>query len=430
MRRSFLLAITAFILIGFSLPTKGQGQSRPIPITESERGAKGAPITESERGAKGAPITDSERGAKGAPITESERGAKGAPITDSERGAGKVPITEAEGPPARFAPPEEPPGSGPPLFPGGSQPPAPGGGAPTSASALSKNLLLIWAYQMRGYQIPNRLRKEAAKPEAKRLVRLKDLRREYKKHLSDDTFQAGWKGIFPGVSRRVDIVKQLGLPDLTETRDFVVKWLYRNRKGAKTIVCEYFFGQEELFEQVIGEPEADSDEEEDDSDQALDRNPQIAISIRVIPSAVTLASDIIKKYGEPEKKRVFRQRGLAVEVSSRNPHRIQERSKDRGPDHLPRQRHSPHRLARIPQREGNNPTSPHAAPRNSRRRSGTTTCIKSGITGERGQGASRSAYHPGPRERTLECFGGPCQTGEGGGGGDSFSSRVLLWERE
>ncbi len=255
MRRSFLLAVTAFMLIGFSLPTKGQSQTRPIPITESERGA------------------------------------------------GKVPITEAEGPPARFAPPEGPPGSGPPFFPGGSQPPPPpGGGAPTSASALSKKLLLIWAYQMRGYQIPSLLKKEAERPEAKRLVRLKDLRREYKKHLGDDKFQAGWEGIFPGISRRVDVVKQLGLPDLTETRDFVVKWLYRNRRGAKTIVCEYFFGQEELFEQVIGEPEADSDEEEDDADQALDRNPQIAISIRVIPNTVTLASDIKKKYGEPEKK--------------------------------------------------------------------------------------------------------------------------------
>ena len=295
MRRSFLLAITAFILIGFSLPTKGQGQSRPIPITESERGAKGAPITESERGAKGAPIT------------ESERGAKGAPITDSERGAGKVPITEAEGPPARFAPPEEPPGSGPPLFPGGSQPPAPGGGAPTSASALSKNLLLIWAYQMRGYQIPNRLRKEAAKPEAKRLVRLKDLRREYKKHLSDDTFQAGWKGIFPGVSRRVDIVKQLGLPDLTETRDFVVKWLYRNRKGAKTIVCEYFFGQEELFEQVIGEPEADS------HPPRRQRFPKISFS-----SGLTKCADIFrqipnrlrKEAAKPEAKRLVRLKDL------------------------------------------------------------------------------------------------------------------------
>ncbi|MDP6086169.1 MAG: hypothetical protein QGF68_09020 [Nitrospinota bacterium] len=268
MRQAFLLAIIAFTLIGFSLPPEGEGQSGPIPITEAERGAKGAPIT------------------------------------DSERGAGKVPITEAEGPPARFAPPEEPPGSGPPLVPGGSPPPAPGGMAPKSASALSKNLLLVWAYQMRGYQVPKHLKKEADRPEAKRLVRLKDLRREYKKHLADDTFQAGWEGLFPGVSRRVDIVKQLGLPDLTETRDFVVKWLYRNRRGAKTVVCEYFFGQEELFEQVIGEPEAESDDEQDDEDQALDRNPQIAISIRIIPSAVTLASDIIKKYGEPE-KRVF-----------------------------------------------------------------------------------------------------------------------------
>lgn len=244
MRRIFLLTIAALTLIGFSFPAGGQSQPRKVPITESERPA------------------------------------------------GKVPITDAEGPPAKFAPPEDLPGSAPP-------PPGPGGLAPKSASALSKETLLVWAYLLRGYVIPKRLSKEARKLKTQRPISLKGLRWEYKKHLGDKRFQGGWKGIFPGISKRVDIVKLLGLPDFTQTSDFSVKWLYRDRKGTKTLVFEFFFAQEGLFEAVLSIAGDEKDKEEEE-EEGQNRDPQLAISVRVIPKKDTFASEIRKRFGEPE----------------------------------------------------------------------------------------------------------------------------------
>ncbi|MFQ5693194.1 MAG: hypothetical protein ACE5IM_09145 [Nitrospinota bacterium] len=175
-----------------------------------------------------------------------------------------------------------------------SPPPSPGAPSappPETPAPIPKEVVLAWAYRARGYSVPKSLRPYVHGLEAKRLFSLEDLKREFQRHLDDRRFQAGWNGIFPGLSKRLDIVKLMGLPDYTETRDLATRWLFRDRKGAKTIVFEFRFTKEERFSAGGSEGKGSAKAGDD---------PQVAISIRIIPKRRTLASEIRKRFGPPE----------------------------------------------------------------------------------------------------------------------------------
>lgn len=183
-------------------------------------------------------------------------------------------------------------GQGPPTGPPAGTPPP-----PRAPASIPKELLLVWGYQYKGYAVPAPLRALAGRPEARKPIPFKDLKREFRKHLADQRFQTGWHGILPGVSRRVDIVRVLGLPDYTETRDFLTRWLFRDVKDARTVVFEFFFSEEDS---LSAEPAQRTKSGASAGEEEEKRDPQVAVTIRVIPKERTLASDVRKRFGPPE----------------------------------------------------------------------------------------------------------------------------------
>jgi hypothetical protein len=185
--------------------------------------------------------------------------------------------------------------------PGPPTPQSPGSPSKTSSPtpSFSKELILIWGYQLYGYPVPNSLSQIAASPEAQRDIPEGSLKQQFKKHLKDNRFQAGWNGLYPGTSKRADIVNLMGLPDYTEARDFLTRWLYRNRKSARTVVFEFFSGQEDSSPPFAGGSDF-SQNSEGAEDELGNRNPQITRSIRIIPKEVTFASQVQQQVGPPE----------------------------------------------------------------------------------------------------------------------------------
>jgi hypothetical protein len=185
--------------------------------------------------------------------------------------------------------------------PGPTKPQSPGAPSKLSSStpSFSKELLLIWGYQLHGYPVPDSMSKIAASPEAQRVIPEGSLKQAFKKHLNDNRFQAGWNGLYPGTSKRADIVNLMGLPDYTEARDFITRWLYRNRKSARTVVFEFFSGEEDS-----SHPFADGSDFSQSSgrteDELANRDPQITRSIRIIPKEVTFATQVREQVGPPE----------------------------------------------------------------------------------------------------------------------------------